>query len=160
MDKLTTNEKLVAGGGVLLLIASFLPWHRVCVDGGGFIPDFCASLNGWDEGSSPWIILAVLVGAAMATVVVLDKLTSVDLPAKLGSLSWSRVHLIGGIAVAALVLIKLLDESSYLSYGFYIGAVAAAALAAGGILMSRESPASGTSEFGGGMPPAAPPPPA
>ncbi len=29
LNELSTGEKLIAGGGVVLLIASFLPWYKV-----------------------------------------------------------------------------------------------------------------------------------
>lgn len=152
LDKLNRNEQLVIGGGALLLIASFLPWHSVDTGFGTF------TASGWDEGSTPWSILAVLIAAAMAVVAVLDKLTDVQIPDKLGNFTWTQLYFFGGIAVGALILIKLLDESSFLGYGFYIAVVAGAAVVAGGVMGFMQAQAGGAPS-GPGSPPAAPPPP-
>ena len=57
MDKkLSPTEIAIMGGGALLLVASFLPWHSVSVPFFGTI-----SRNGWEDPSTPWSILAVLV---------------------------------------------------------------------------------------------------
>ena len=35
MSKMSTAEKLMAGGSILLLLDSFLPWQKFCADLGG-----------------------------------------------------------------------------------------------------------------------------
>lgn len=160
MDKLrqlAVAEQATVGGAVLLLVASFLPWHRACIDFG--VEELCFSANGWESPSTPWSILAVLIGLAMGTVIVLQKLAGVTLPERLGTLSWGQVHMTGGIAVAALIVIKLLDESSKLSYGFYLGLVATALLVYGGVMIGRGALASSIPPSPPPPPPPSPPPP-
>ena len=83
-------------------------------------------------------MLAILIGLAMAAVVVLKGLTEVGIPDNVGGVSWPRIFLGGGVAAFLFVLIKLLNENSYMGFGFYLGIICAAALAAGGFLMFRE----------------------
>lgn len=136
MDKLNTltnGEKLIAGGGVVLLIASILPWYSI--DFGEF---GSVSRNGWESPGALWSILAVLIGLIMAGSVLAPKLGNVQLP-DLGSITWPQAHLgLGAVAVVFLIL-KFINESSYLSFGFYLGFLAALALAAGGYLLFTES---------------------
>lgn len=141
MDKLkdmTLGEKIVAGSGVLMLITSFLPWYSVDYGFG------TATFNGWEKPSPLWSVLAVLLGVAMAAQVLLTKLGTVELPEKLGNLGWGQVHMIGGIAAAAFVLIKLINESSHLGFGFFLAILCAAGLAFGGFTINKESSAAPT----------------
>lgn len=138
MDKLSTNEKIIAAAGALLLIASFLPWYSVKVNLFGVSKSFTA--NAWGEPNALWSILAVLLGVAMAAQILVSKFSDAEIP-KLGSLSWPEVHRIAGIAIAVLVLIKLLSESSHLGFGFFIAIICAGALAYGGFMYAKDEPA-------------------
>ncbi len=100
-------------------------------------------------------MLAIVIGLAMSAVVVLKGLTEVEIPDDVGGASWPKILLGGGVAALAFVLIKLLNESSFMGFGFYLGIIAAAALAGGGFLMFREEKAAGPS----GPPPGPPPSP-
>ncbi len=133
---LSNGEKLVAGGGILMLIASFLPWYKGSFDVGVV----SGSVSGWDAPGAIWSVLAVLVSIAMAGSVLALKLGNVKLP-DLGSVTWGQAYLGGGIAVAVLILIKLANESSHLSFGFFLGIVAAVVIAAGGYLIYTEEKA-------------------
>jgi hypothetical protein len=139
MDKLNTlslGEKLVAGGGVLMLIASFLPWYKIDFGLEEFgLGSFTA--NGWESPGAIWSVLAVLVGLVMAAAVLAPKLGNVQLPA-LGQYTWGQAHLALGALVALFILLKLINESSSISYGFFLGIIAAAALAGGGYMMYTE----------------------
>ncbi len=136
MDKvnsLSLGEKLVAGGGVLMLIASFLPWYKITLGIEG-IARISVSRNGWESPGALWSLLAILIAVAMAGSIIGQRFGNMRLP-NLGSITWGMAYLIGGGLVVVLVLLKLLNESSYLSFGFYLGIIAAAALAAGGWLL-------------------------
>ncbi len=139
MDKLNTlslGEKLVAGGGVLMLIASFLPWYKIDF---GFAELGLGSVsrNGWQSPGALWSVLAVFIAVAMAAAVLAPKFANMRLPA-LGQYTWGQAHLVLGALVALFILLKLVNESSYLSFGFYLGILAAAALAAGGYMLFTE----------------------
>jgi hypothetical protein len=124
------GEKIILIAGPLLLIDSFLPWYDVDLGPFGSV-----TRSGWESPGAIWSILAMLIGLVMAGVVAATRFTTTQMPALPEGVSWGRVHLGMGVAVALFVIIKLVNESSYLGFGFYIGIVLAAALAAGGFLM-------------------------
>lgn len=119
-------EKIMVVAGVVLFIDGFLPWYDVDL---GFAS---VTRNGWESPGAFWSIIAVLIGLAMASVVALKSLTEVAVPDSLSGVSWPKIYLAGGVAALAFVLIKLLNENSYMGFGFYIGIIAAAALAGAG----------------------------
>ena len=135
VNQMTTGQKLVAAGGILMLIASFLPWYKVSFS---LAPGFSSSISrsGWQSPGALWSILAVLIAVVMAGVV-LARLGNVNLP-DLGSVTWGQAMLGAGAAVVILVIIKLANEASHLSFGFILGIIAAALLAGGGYLMYTE----------------------
>ena len=147
---LSIGEKIIIIAGAILFIVGFLPWYSIDF---GALGSFTRS--GWQSPGAIWSMLAIVIGLAMAVVVVLKGLTEVDIPDNVGGQSWPKILLGGGVAVLAFVLIKLVSESSFLGFGFYLGIIAAAALAVGGFLMFREEKAAGTS----GPPPGPPPSP-
>lgn len=133
INEMSTGEKLIAGGGIVLLIASFLPWYKVSVSALGFSAS--ASASGWESPGALFSILAVIIGVVMAAAVLAPKFSTVQLPDLGGSLTWGQAYFAGGIATLVLVIIKFLDHSSNLSYGFFLGFLAAIALAAGGYML-------------------------
>jgi hypothetical protein len=140
---LSIGEKIIIIAGAVLLIDGFLPWYSVSAEFAGV--KVSASANGWESPGALWSILAVLIGLAMAAVVVLKGLTEVEIPDNIGGVSWPKIFLGGGVAALVLVVIKFLNESSDLGFGFYLGFIAAAALAVAGVLMYREESAAGPS---------------
>jgi hypothetical protein len=146
LNKLSTSDKVVAGSGLLLFIAYFLPWFKVDfgVLGGS------ASASGGDVGFL-WATLPMLIGLVMAGSVIASKLFDVKLPEL--PVPWGQVYLgLGGLA-ALLVTLKLLigeDPSEIVkrSFGLFIATIAALGLAAGGFLKFGED--DGPSSPGGG----------
>ena len=153
---LSIGEKVIIIAGAILFIDGFLPWYSV-----DFGPLGSITRSGWQSPGAIWSMLAIVIGLAMAAVVVLKGLTEVEIPDNVGGQSWPKILLGGGVAALVLVLIKLLNESSFLGFGFYLGIIAAAALAVGGFLMFREEQAAGASGRPSGPPPGPPsdPPP-
>jgi hypothetical protein len=136
VNALSLPEKLISGGGILMLIASFLPWYKY--DFG--IEEFASisvSRNGWESPGAIWSVLAVIIAVVMVAAVLGPKFANMKLP-DLGKYTLGQALLAAGVACAVLVLLKLISESSYLSFGFYLGIIAAAALAAGGYLTYSE----------------------
>jgi len=138
---LSIGEKIIIIAGLVLLIDGFLPWYSASAEFAGV--KVSASASGWEAPGAIWSMLAILIGLAMAAVVILKGLTEVEIPDDVGGQSWPRILLGGGVAALVLVVIKFLSESSNLGFGFYLGFIAAAALAAGGFLMFREESAAG-----------------
>ena len=135
-NALSLGEKIIIPAGVVLFIIGFLPWYSVDI---GVLGTY--TRNGWESPGAIWSILAILIGLAMAGVVVVKNLGTVEVPDNVGGFTWPKIHLGAGVVAVAFLLIKLLNESSYLGFGFYVGILAAAALAAGGFLMFKEESA-------------------
>ena len=137
INALSTGEKLIVAGGIVMLIASFLPWYSYDFGLDG-IADISISRNGWQSPGAIWSILATLVAVAMAGTILAAKFGNMTLPALSNNLTWGTLYLAAGGIVALCVILKLVGESSYLSFGFYLGILAAIALAAGGYLLYSE----------------------
>lgn len=152
MDKLkelTLAEKIVVGASLMLLVASFLPWFKFEIPGYEFLGDTVGgeshNFNGWDGDATPFFLgpFPVILGLLMAAHILIGKFAP---DTKLPELPWDKVHLGGGIAAAALVILKLAVGGPEImgmdvvdrAYGLFIAAAAAAALAYGGFLMSKQ----------------------
>lgn len=133
-SKMGVGEKIILIAAPLLLITSFLPWYDVDYLVGS------VTRNGWESPGAIWSMLAVVVSIVAFGKVVLSNFTSVQIPTDLGNpnITWGRIHLGLGIAAAVFILFKLLNESSYLGFGFYLGIILVAALAVGGFLIFQE----------------------
>jgi uncharacterized membrane protein YgcG len=142
---MSLGEKIILPAGVLLFIIGFFPWYRID------LVVTTVSRNGWESPGAIWSILAILVGLVMAAAVAVKNFAAAGtLPDNISGITWPRIHLGLGIAALVFVIIKLLNESSHLGIGFYLGIIAAAALAAGGFLMFRDEQAGTTTGAGGG----------
>jgi hypothetical protein len=139
LSKLTTGDKVMGGSAALLFIFSFFDWFGL---GEGA---FSYSENGW---GSVFSLLGILVGLVILVVLILQKLTTVQLPDL--PLPWAQAYFIAGIVCAALILLQLLIGGSEQGVdldrkiGVYLGTLAALGVAAGGFLKKSE-PESGVS---------------
>lgn len=134
LDKLSSADKLIVGGGAAYLISMFLPWYGL---GGG-------SNNGWDYflgGVLPLLLIAIMVAEVLLTALNPDtKLPDLPLP-------WKQVHLIAGVAAAVLVILRLVIRSTidagFLSvdldrkFGLILAVIAAIVVAVGGFRKSQ-----------------------
>ncbi len=141
INQLSLGEKLVAGGGLLMFIVGFFPWYKYSFNFEG-IASGSVSYNGWENPGSLWSILAIIVSVVLAGTIIGAKFGNLKLPA-LGGFSWGQAYLAGGAFVVLMLLIKLINESSYLAIGFYLAILCAAAVAAGGYLLFSEDKGSG-----------------
>lgn len=128
----------------MLLIASFLPWYSVS----GF------SINAWDAEFLAWG--GVALGVAAGVVMLLKALGKQDVRA--GGLASEQIALALAAASFVLIVLRFITESSFSSFGLYLGIIAAAITAYGcfqemkarGITVSDRT-------TGGSSPGAAPP---
>lgn len=137
--KLSKAEQIIGGGGVVLLIASFLPWFKAEVKGLGL--DVSSSASGWDYFLTG--IVPTLIGLIMVAQIALTHFAP---QVKLPELPWGKVHLGLGIAAAVLVILRLLigeDGEGVVDisrqFGLFIATLASLALAVGGFLKSQEA---------------------
>jgi hypothetical protein len=138
-NALSMGEKIILPAGVVLFIVGFLPWYSVSASYMGYSAS--ASWNAWSEFGAIWSILAILIGLAMAGVVVVKNLGTMAVPDNVGGVTWPKIHLGAGVVALVFLLIKFLSNHSHTTFGLYLGIIAAAALAAGGFLMFREESA-------------------
>jgi hypothetical protein len=152
-SKLKTSDWLIGGGGIVLFIASFLPWFKVSVSCGGVGFGGSATGNGWDVGFL-WAGVPVILGLAMVAYVAIKAFAPdtnlPDLP-----IPWSQALLGAGALATLLILIKLLigedgggsgfgcsvDVSR--SFGLFLAFLASAAMTAGAFLKFQEEKAGG-----------------
>lgn len=131
LSKLTLGEKIVAGAGIVLLIdLVFLPWHNIDI---GILS---VSRKGIQSPNAIWGILALLLAAAMVAVVAVSRFTTTPLPEL--PVPWPQAMFLAGIAVAVLLVLKLVLETSFLGFGAFLGVVAGGAMAYGGFVMRNE----------------------
>ena len=135
LKALRTPEKIIAVAGISLFIDGFLPWYRVSIG------PISVTANGWEAPGAVWSILAILIGTAMAGTVLFKHFSGAGLPDDISGITWPKIYLGGGVAALAFIVIKFLNESSYLGIAFFIGLIAVVALAVGGFLMYREETA-------------------
>ena len=142
MDKintLSTGEKLIGGGGVLILIASLFDWWRLSSGGLSF------GSNGWDSPGAIWSVLAILVSVGLAGAAVLPRLTTMTIPSLPENLTWGVVYGGGAVTVIVLMLLKAWRIVDFpvggFGIGFFIAIVATGAIAYGGYLLYSEEKA-------------------
>jgi hypothetical protein len=142
VDKINTlsmPEKAIAGGGILMLIASILDWYHYSEG------PFSFGESGWGSPGSIWGILAILISIALAGVVIATKFGNVQMPALPQGVTWSMVWGGGAAAVVVLMLLKawrIMDVPvGGFGIGFFLGVIAAAAIAYGGYMMYSEEKA-------------------
>jgi len=137
INTLSTPEKAIAGGGVLMLIASFFDWWHFSVAGFG-----SAGESAWGDPGSIWGILAVLLSLVLAGIVLSTRLGNVQMPALPETVTWAQVWGGGAAAVVVLVLLKAWRIQAApvggFGIGFFLGVIAAAAIAYGGYMMYTE----------------------
>jgi hypothetical protein len=148
---MTLAEKLISGGGVLMLIASFFDWwHYNAADdlgpAGELAEAFGQSLStgssGWGAPGSLWSVLVILICIGLAALVLAIKVGNVQMPALPEGVTWGKVF--GGAAVAIVLFMllkfwRILDAPvGGMGIGFFIGLVAAVIVVYGCYLVYSE----------------------
>jgi hypothetical protein len=135
LNKLTLGDKLAAGGGIaFVLFAIILDWHRVCFAG------FCTGLSVFSgEGEAVPVLglLAFLLGLAVTVVVLLRKLTTVELPDL--PIPWKDAIFYAAAATAGLLVLKLILQFDFIGFGAWLMIIASGVMAYGGFLIRGEN---------------------
>lgn len=134
--RLSQGERLVLVAGILLICdLVLLPWHSV--DIGDLEIAFDPTRSGIEEPNGGYGVAAVIFATVMIVQIVVARLTPVRLPDP-PLVPWWQVHLIAGIFVAVVLVIKLVKETEFLGYGAYSGVLAALLVAYGGYRIAQE----------------------
>ena len=109
---LSRGTQIVLVAAPLLFLSLFLTWQNVAVDYG---PAGVAKLP--LDGFDGWGLLLALLVLSTLTLVVLTKLTEVEMSS---DIPWAKVTFVLGVASFAVALLKNLTDagSSWASYGF------------------------------------------
>jgi hypothetical protein len=138
-SKLTPGNWTILIAGIVMLIASFLPFYTYH----GF------TWSAWNSDINLLgnATLPALFGLIMALHVAGTSFANVTLPPRVAGFSWNQVHLLLGFQATVMMVCWLARDkgSSFASLGFGIGFVlmllGAVALLVGAIMRSRETAA-------------------
>lgn len=165
MSKMSTAEKLLAGGSILLLIDSFFPWQSVDLGGlEDLISGIDNSINMWQGSGSIFGVLAGLLAIALVVAGVLS-MTGSMASMNRGSMSADKVVGFLGLGVAAFGLLKfILVVTNSPGWAAFVGLVLLVAIGYGAWQKVQSSGGfqmggTGGGTMGGGTPPPSSPPP-
>ncbi|MDX1690293.1 MAG: hypothetical protein R3290_04635 [Acidimicrobiia bacterium] len=129
-SKLSNGAKIAGGAAVVLIINIFLPWYSISLG-----PVGSASINAFDAGFLAWG--GTLVAVAGAVILVLKSMGTQDV--KAGNFAAEQLAVILGAVGTVLILLRLITETNFLSFGVFLGLVAAAAVTYGSFMAMREA---------------------
>jgi predicted secreted protein len=145
LTKLSQGERIVLFAGVLLIIdLLFVAWYSVDIsvlplDVRRLAAGVDTTLTGVQSPYAGYGVAAVILTGVMIAQIVLARLLSVRLPAP--GLPWSQIHLVAGIFVAVVLVIKLVRDLEALAFGSYSGVLAGILVGYGGYCIAREDAA-------------------
>jgi hypothetical protein len=165
MSKMSTAEKLLAGGSILLLIDSFFPWQSADPGGLGDLLGVDLSFNMWQASGAIFGVLAGLLAIALIVVGVLS-MTGSMANMNMGTLSADKLVGWLGAGVFVFGILKFIFAlTASPAWGAFVGLILLIAIgygawqkmqATGGMTMGGGMSGGGTTM--GGPPPSAPPP--
>jgi hypothetical protein len=139
MTRVTTGQKILLIGGLLLLIDLFLPWQGV--DFGNFLGQELGSAN-----VSGFSGLGILVGILVIALLVWEGLVAGGVNINMGTTSPALIGAAIGGATALLTIIAFLTKLSAVKWGAFLGLILGLVVAYGAYVRWQES------KVGGGAP--------
>jgi len=128
-SKLSQNNMIAGGGGIVALIATLFPWYSFDFGFGA-----SASANAWDAGIDAWGgSLLVAAGGILVALKAMD-----IFEAKVGGLETEQFAMILAAVGLLLQLINWLGDNDFTSWGLYLSLVAAIATGAGAFLSGKD----------------------
>jgi hypothetical protein len=164
MSKMSTAEKLLAGGSILLLIDSFFPWQSIDLGGLEDLIGVDNSINMWQGSGGIFGVIAGLLAIALVVAGVLS-MTGSMASMNMGSMSPDKVVGFLGLGVAAFGLLKfILVVTNSPGWAAFVGLVLLVAIGYGAWQKVQSSGGfqmgdTGGGTMGGGTPPPGSPPP-
>jgi len=148
MSKMSTAEKLLAGGSILLLIDSFFPWQSYDLGGLDEILDVGVSFSMWQGSGSIFGVLAGLLAIALIVVGVLS-MTGSMANMNMGTMSADKLTGFLGLGVAGFGLLKFIFAlTEHPGWAAFVGLVLLVAIGWGAW---QKVQGSGGFQMGGGM---------
>jgi hypothetical protein len=164
MSKMSTAEKLLAGGSILLLIDSFFAWQSLDLGGLEDLVNIDNSISMWQGSGGIFGVLAGLLAIALIVVGILS-MTGSMANMNMGGMSADKITGFLGLGVAGFGLLKfLLVLFNNPGWAAFVGLVLLVAIgwgawqkvqSSGGFQMGG----TGGGTMGGGTPPPSAPPP-
>lgn len=148
LNKLSLGDKIAGGCGIVLILGLFLlPWHKIEFD---FLGSSASeSCSAFQCTGTFWAWLAFLLTAAVVAVIILDRLTAVEIPELPIPLNQATFY--ATIAVCVLLVLKLIFETDFLGWGAYVNILLSGGMIYGGFLISKQE-STASSGGGGGEP--------
>jgi hypothetical protein len=141
LNQLSLGEKLVAGGGIVMLIASLFDWWHYSSG------PFSYGQSGWGDPGSIWSVLAILISIVLAGIVLAVRFGNVNMPALPAGWTWGMVYGAGAALVVLLMLLKfwriMAVPAGGPGLGFFLAALATAAIAYGGFVLYNSDKGAG-----------------
>jgi hypothetical protein len=140
LGRLSQGERIVLIGGLALIFDLLvLPWHSIDLDALGVVNDigFDPTPTAVQEPNAAYGVVAVVLASIMVLQIVLARLTPAGLPGPAGL--WAQVHLIGGVFIAVVLVVKLFRETELLGYGAYSGVLGGILVAYGGYRIAQDA---------------------
>jgi len=135
LARLSQGERIVLVAGALLIAdLLLLPWYDI--DLGVLDEAVNTTASGVEQPYAGYGLAAVVLTALMIAQIALAKLLTVRMPQP--PVPWSQIHLILGIFVAVVLVIKLVRLTDSLGYGAYSAILAGILVAYGGYRIASE----------------------
>jgi hypothetical protein len=132
ISKMSMGSKILAGGGILLLIFSFFAWQKYCV-----LDIACVNRSMWNGDGAIFGFLGGLALLALIAWEVMQVLGAAD-NIKTGQ-PVSKISAYLGFAVAALTILKFVFAvGNFSAFGAYVGLVLALVIAYGAWMRFQE----------------------
>ena len=132
MARVSTGQKILLIGGLLLLIDLFLPWQGV--NFGSFLGQDLGSAN-----ISGFSGLGILVGLLVIALLVWEGLVAAGVNINMGTMSPALIGAAIGGATALFTLIAFVTKLSAVKWGAFVGLILALVIAYGAYVRWQES---------------------
>jgi hypothetical protein len=134
LSRVSTADKILLGGSLLMFIDTLIPWQRLCID---FPPlSRCFTSNAWGgNGAFAGVLLglftlALLIGEIMIVAGVIIP-PNIPMPTVMAGLT------LGTVLFALIKFLIVIGKSG--SYGAWIGLILAVVIAYGGYMKMQEA---------------------
>jgi hypothetical protein len=131
LKKISTADKILLGGTLLMFIDTLLPWQRACVG-------ICVTINAWGGNGA---FAGVLLGLFIIALLIGGVVTAAGVAVPPGvSVSAVMAGLTFGTVFFALIKF-LFVIGNFIGYGAWIGLILAIVIAYGGFMKMQEAKA-------------------